>query len=151
VTELDAALKIMRSRQEQAAKDADVQKRYGHSSGTAHHVFAIMGVAGGAVAAASAAAGADAVITVVSGALAALGSGATAILQFEQRAEWHFRSEAAFRAIADCAENEIARVSVHGLSTDEAIIALNEIQRRLDAARSEAVFRSSPTGATGLL
>jgi hypothetical protein len=103
----EAPLEALRARKREAEEEADVEGDYGTWSGRAHFFFGILGIMGGAVAAAAAADKATG-LAVVAGVLAAVGSGAGTFFRFGQRAEWHFGSEATLRNVANFAENRYA-------------------------------------------
>lgn len=138
----EAPLDALRARKREAAEEADVEGRYGKWSGRAHFFFGIMGIMGGAVAAA-AAADKSTTLAVAAGVLAAVGSGAGTFFRFGQRAEWHFGSEATLRNVANLAENRYACLRESKASTDRAEKALEEVQRRL-AARSGRGHSATP-------
>jgi hypothetical protein len=136
-------LEALRNRQKDAANEALEEDDYGLLSGRAHFGFGILGIAGGAFAAASAAADLAWWISGLAGAAAAVGSGAGTFFRFGQRAEWHFRSAAALRSVADLAENSLAGLNSGCVPSEKAPKLLDKVQRRLDTARISAASMSS--------
>lgn len=74
----------------------------------AHYLFGVMGIAGGAVAAATAS-GSPKWIPVVAGACAAAGSGLSTVFGFETRSKGHEKNRLLFLPVAEYAENQLTR------------------------------------------
>src|SRR2546422_10500441 len=102
-------LQLLDERRKAAAGEARWAARYATSNSLAHYLFGIMGIAGGAVAAATAS-GSPTWIPVVAGACAAVGSGLSTLFRFETRSKGHEENRALFLPVADYAENELARL-----------------------------------------
>lgn len=95
-----------------------------------------MGIAGGAIAAATAS-GSPKWIPVVAGACAAVRSGLSTLCHFEARSKGHETNRLLFVPVAEYAQNELARVGAAGAEPDEAAKSLEAVQARLDEARSK--------------
>jgi len=115
---------LLERRRDAARRAARGEDALGHLSGLAHYVFGLVGIAGGAIAAATAG---DS--SVLAGVLAAVGSGGVTFFSFERRSAALWARAAAFQRVADIAEN---RLACSGQDTYE---ALNEVQDLLDRAR----------------
>jgi hypothetical protein len=119
-----------------ASREARGAKVYATSNSIAHYLFGVMGVAGGAVAAATAS-GSPKWIPVVAGACAAVGSGLSTLFHFEARSKAHERNRLLFDPVAEYAENELARLRATGANPAEVSKSLEAVQAKLDKARSE--------------
>ena len=138
------SLELLLERRNEAAKSARDQNIMSWLSAIAHYAFGILGIAGGATAAATTAAdGVASWIPIVAGALAAVGSGAPTFFHFEKHSNGHANAAVNLKAVANFADNEYARVRPMGSASDQASLALSEVQKRLDAARERTVPDSS--------
>src|SRR5204863_562957 len=108
---------------------------YATSNSIAHYLFGVIGIAGGAVAAATAS-GSPKWIPVVAGACAAVGSGLTTVFGFEGRSRGHEKNRLLFLPVAEHAQNELARVRATGADAAELGRTLDSVQAKLDEARN---------------
>jgi hypothetical protein len=128
---------VIQCRGKQAAREARTEDRFGDLNGLAHYVFGIVGVVGGATAAALAGDG-DSTWIVVAGIAAAAGSGAITLFSFKHQSALHYQAAAALQSVADHAENEYARLSHDSNARSSAPAVLADVQKRLDSARRVA-------------
>jgi hypothetical protein len=134
----ETSLDLIAVRKEQAAEEANREHCLETGAAIAHYSFGVAGVAGGAIAASTASGGAPEWIPIVSGVLAAVGSGLLAQFRFAERSTQRANRAVALKAVADFAENEHVRVRALAATDDAALAALAEVQRRLDLARKGA-------------
>jgi hypothetical protein len=95
-----------------------------------------MGIAGGAVAAATAS-GSPTWVPVLAGACAAVGSGLSTLFGFEGRSKGHEKNRVLLLPVAEYAENEFARLRATEADPPEAAKSLQTVQAKLDQARSQ--------------
>jgi hypothetical protein len=132
---------LLLARRDDAFDLAKQQRKTKNRCIGAFYVFGFMGLAGGAIAAATAAAeGVPTWIPVAAGVLAAVGGGASAGFRLETRAHRHALAAANLKAVADMAANEHAKITATGGTANDAISALCNVQRCLDAAREQTVI-----------
>lgn len=132
----DKQLELLAARQKEAAREAWWAATYATSNSVAHYLFGAMGIAGGAVAAATAS-GSPTWIPVVAGACAAVGSGLSTLFGFEARSKGHEKNRLLFLPVAECAENELERVRATGADATEIAKTLDAVQSKLDDARNQ--------------
>src|SRR3954471_14207890 len=90
------------------AAEADSERDQAKWTSRGHWIFGAIGLAGSAVAAATASSG-PGWIPVVAGAFGALGSGLAAFFHFDGRAAAHERNSWKLRSVAEYAHNRLAR------------------------------------------
>jgi hypothetical protein len=111
------------------------ERGFAASNSIAHYVCGGAGVVGGALAALTASGGSTSV-TVVAGGVAAIGSGLLTAFKFDDKARKRFRQERRYKSVVDHAKNEYLRVQ--RLDDEEAVQAIEELQKRLDDVRKSA-------------
>lgn len=131
----DTPLALLTKRREEGAKEARWAAIYATSNSVAHYLFGVMGIAGGAIAAATASSS-PTWVPVVAGACAAVGSGLSTLFGFEARSKGHEQNRLLFLSVAEYAENELARVRATEVAPAEVVTSLEAVQAKLNEARN---------------
>jgi hypothetical protein len=129
-------LDLLRDLQKQAHREARDAGFQATTNSLAHYVFGFMGVAGGAIAAATASDG-PTWIPIVAGVCAAIGSALSTLFRFEGRAKGHEKNRLLFRPVADYAASELALAQANNETPNQIGDRVAAVQAKLNDARSK--------------